>query len=261
MDGHFQQEQATAVTANPLSADPKSIREFISIPHKLAKYLTRHKLILSSMSEKVRIELHYFLFGALITLLLLAFFFFMKFANRVKQLTRLDYDIQMPPIPPAIIERIQKAEAAYYFGASWGRKIIEQCQDVMTLLFPRWVYRLNFSVGRMRMKPHTIRELLSWAIKNQFLKLHTRKDDKQAYLLAYFAMQPFVSRWQAGVYLAYLRELHPVLRSRSWDDIEQDTRLVQKLYSGYMGAGGDWETWLKTAEPGPEAVRRFGLTN
>ena len=59
--------------------------------------------------------------------------------------------------------------------------------------------------------------------------------------------------------LEHLRRRHPELRDMSWDLITSEPQLVAKLYSGYMGAGGDWETWEVTLTPGPEAVRRMGL--
>jgi hypothetical protein len=33
--------------------------------------------------------------------------------------------------------------------------------------------------------------------------------------------------------------------------------LVYKLYSGYMGAGGDWDGWKASLTPGAESRRRF----
>ncbi len=63
--------------------------------------------------------------------------------------------------------------------------------------------------------------------------------------------------WQAAVVLEHLRSDHPHLRRLGWDAIAHDPRLVALLYSGYLGAGGDWDAWRASAEPGPEALQRM----
>ncbi|MFZ9388877.1 MAG: hypothetical protein ACO25B_13465, partial [Chitinophagaceae bacterium] len=215
--------------------------------------------VLLVMENLVQIELSYFSLGMFFTFLVLASLLTYILVTRVRQLTRLDYDLVMPPVPMTIQIQIQNAEKAYYSHTSWFRKLVENVQDILSLLFPGWVFRLNFSIGKMRMKPQTIRNLIPWAIDRKFLKIHLQGLSHPSHLLAYFAMQPFVSRWQAAVLIAYLREIHPQLQSMDWATIQDDERLVQKLYSGYMGAGGDWEQWKSSLEPGREAIRRFSL--
>ena len=109
----------------------------------------------------------------------------------------------------------------------------------------------------MRMKPKTIESNILWAIKHKMLTLNTKTSPKLTYLLGYLSMIPNVCHWQAEVYLAKLKSEHPQLAKIDWPEIEQNPDLIAKLYSGYMGAGGDWDTWKKTLEPGNEAKKRF----
>jgi len=213
------------------------------------------------MEKILIIELSFLALGILFASLLILILILWKLSHRISQLTQLDYDIVMPPVPNSVIEKIRIAEANYYSQTSRLRRWMERGQDIFTLLFPRIINRLNFSVGRMRMKPHTIEKLIPWAIEQGYLKLYTPQKKNQSFLLAYFAMQPLISRWQASVVIEHLREQHPQLKSMSWDDIERDSQLIQKIYSGYMGAGNDWKAWKSSLIPGPEAVRRFKKIN
>ena len=54
-----------------------------------------------------------------------------------------------------------------------------------------------------------------------------------------YSLIPNVCHWQAEVYLAKLKSEHPQLKQLNWSEIEQNNELIAKLYSGYMGAGGD----------------------
>lgn len=45
-----------------------------------------------------------------------------------------------------------------------------------------------------------------------------------------------------------------------WAEIETQPLLIAKLYSGYMGAGGDWAMWRSQLTPGPVALDRMNLS-
>ena len=59
--------------------------------------------------------------------------------------------------------------------------------------------------------------------------------------------------------MEFLRKKHPLLRNIGWTDIEASPALVAKIYSGYLGAGGDWATWEADLVPGKIAVARLGV--
>ena len=59
--------------------------------------------------------------------------------------------------------------------------------------------------------------------------------------------------------LDWLRLDHPRLSAMTWEEIATDPSLVAKLYSGCMGAGGDWDAWRADVAPGPVARERMRL--
>jgi hypothetical protein len=136
--------------------------------------------------------------------------------------------------------------------------MVEHVQDSMAILSPALIYRLNLSVGPYRMKARTIDDLLSWATDAGFLRIRGDTAEASHAAIAYFAEQPVLGDWEAAIYLEWLRTTHPGLADLSWEEIAQDRALIAKLYSGYMGAGGDMDQWRSTLEPGPVAQERLG---
>jgi hypothetical protein len=179
------------------------------------------------------------------------------FYHRYRVLAAADFSIDPPPVPRSVVAAIKHAESFAYAQEPWNRRAAEYAQDVLTFLVPRLTYRMDFSVGRYRIKPATIEALLPWAVQQGYLQMHGRPDDRLRHLLPYFSEQPVINDWQVAVILESLRRDHPGLRDMTWDRIGADPWLVAKLYSGYMGAGGDWERWRATLTPGPVAQHRL----
>jgi hypothetical protein len=179
------------------------------------------------------------------------------FYHRYHLLAAADFSIDPPPVPRSVIVAIKHAETFAYAQEPWYRRAAEYAQDVLTFLVPRLTYRLNFSVGRYRIKPATIEALIPWAEQQGYLEVHHERP--LAHLLPYFSEQPVINDWQVAVILESLRRDHPQLRDMAWDKIAADPSLVAKLYSGYMGAGGDWNQWRATLTPGPVDRARMQL--
>ena len=89
--------------------------------------------------------------------------------------------------------------------------------------------------------------------------MHGEPDERLRHLLPYFSEQPVINDWQVAVILESLRRDHPALDNMTWEQIAADPSLVAKVYSGYMGAGGDWDQWRATLTPGPIARTRMRL--
>ena len=87
--------------------------------------------------------------------------------------------------------------------------------------------------------------------------MHSEHNKASKFLIAYFSHQPAINDWQIAIYLEWLRRDHPMLRKRNWSEISADDQLISKLYSGYMGAGGDWDSWRSDEMPGNESKKRF----
>jgi len=68
-----------------------------------------------------------------------------------------------------------------------------------------------------------------------------------------------INQWLAALLLQHLKEEHPILATLPWSQIAGDRRLIAKLYSSYMGAGGDWAAWKASVEPGDVARKRMGI--
>ena len=192
----------------------------------------------------------------LVLLLGLITLVFMITVRKMRDLLRLDYKLHDTGVPDRVSRLVQAAESHYY-SQHRASRVFEAIQDVLAIVLPWAVYRFNFSVGRMRMKPRTMESVMPWAIRHRMLTINAREVADLGYLLSYLAMIPNVCRWQAEVYLAKLRAEHPQLATMDWTVIADDPALIAKLYSGYMGAGGDWPGWKASLQPGPEAQRRF----
>lgn len=162
-------------------------------------------------------------------------------------------------MPTTILASVRQAEHRYYSNSSALRWAVEEAQDILAFASPELAYRANFSLGRYRIKAQTIEDLLPWAVEQEYVSLENTTLTSFAHALAYFAEQPVLSDWQAAIYLAWLKEEHPQMRDLAWAKIAADPFLIAKLYSGYMGAGGAWETWRESLTPGPVAKRRLGL--
>lgn len=178
-------------------------------------------------------------------------------ARRKSLLNEIDFTINGPSVPIEVMIKIKSAEKKFYDELSFFRKLAEDLQDILGILFPSLVYKLNFSVGAYRIKPKTIKHLIEYAIENNFLIVRTQKSDRYNYLLAYFSLQPLLNDWQASVILEELKNEHPKLKKMSWESIVNDDKLIAKLYSGYMGAGGDFDAWKSNIEPGDIAKYRI----
>ncbi|MGA7687813.1 MAG: hypothetical protein WCA29_01100 [Jiangellales bacterium] len=181
------------------------------------------------------------------------------FYHRYHQLAAADFTIDPPPVPRLVVTAVKHAEAFAYAQEPWYRRAAEYAQDVLTFLIPRLTYRLNFSVGRYRIKPATIEAIIPWAEQQGYLQMHGEPDERLRHLLPYFSEQPVINDWQVAVILESLRRDHPALDNMTWEQIAADPSLVAKVYSGYMGAGGDWDQWRATLTPGPIARTRMRL--
>lgn len=196
------------------------------------------------------------LIDTIILLVLFIIFFLLLTIKKMRDLLMLDYKLNDTGVPINVTQMVEAAES-YYYSQNKGNQWIEAIQDVLAIVIPQIIYYFNFSVGRMRMKPRTMEANIIWAIKHKMLVFNSKASPKLIYLLGYLSMIPNVSHWQAEVYLAKLKSEHPQLKKINWSEIEQNNELIAKLYSGYMGAGGDWDAWKQNLEPGNEAKKRF----
>ncbi len=177
--------------------------------------------------------------------------------ERAHWLASLGFELNPPPVPASILAKIKEAESRSYENRPLIRRLAEEAQDVFVFASPEMAYKLNFSVGRYRIKAKTIEDILPWAIERRFVVLEQTSLADFSHALAYFSEQPGLNDWQAAIYLQWLKEDHPLMTELAWLDIEAEPELVAKLYSGYMGAGGAWELWRENLSPGSVAKKRL----
>lgn len=180
--------------------------------------------------------------------------------NRIHALSAVDFEIHSPAVPLSVVETVRQAETDFYANQSAPRRAIEMAQDVTAFLYPPIVYRLDFSVGPFRLKGHTLAKTIPWALTQGFWEIENAPARDFHWFYVYFAEQPGLAKWGAAVHLEYLRQQHPLMRDIAWTDIAADPHLVAKIYSGYLGAGGDWAMWEADLRPGSVARARLGLT-
>ncbi len=178
--------------------------------------------------------------------------------SRRRSIAALRFELQFPGVPEPVLHAIRDAEARYYAGRGPLRRGVEAFQDAAASALPDLVARADWSVGRYRVRPSTLVRLLPWAQAQGYCALQdTPPPASMRAALAYFATVQGTDAWQAAVVLEHLRREHPHLRGIGWDDIARDPRRVALLYSGYLGAGGDWDAWRASDAPGAEALRRL----
>lgn len=181
-------------------------------------------------------------------------------AHRVQSLSEVDFELIPPPVPTEVIEQVRNAEANFYKNQSQVRRLTEVIQDVLAFLHPPLVYQMNFSVGPFRLKGQTLETTIPWAYDKGYLVVIQAPLSDFHWLYVYLAEQPGLSNWGAAAHLEFLRQKHPLLREMSWDNIAADPKLVAKVYSGYLGAGGDWAAWEANLVPGKVALARLGIS-
>lgn len=175
----------------------------------------------------------------------------------MKEAPDIKYKLKLEKIPKVVLLSIQAAEERAYARTSKLRYIIESVQDMLAFLSPKFIFKKNYSVGTYRIKSKSAQLAIRWAIKNNKLKIYQKDYTSLAEQLPQFIISPRYSEDIAKILLDKIKSTHPMLQKMSWSDIAQDDYLIAKIYSGYVGAGGDMEAWKHTLQPGKVALKRL----
>lgn len=179
--------------------------------------------------------------------------------RRARLVDSLGVRLRGPQVPDNVLEAVRAAEVRWYADLPRWRRAVKDVQDVAATMWPGVVFRLDSSIGAYRIKAKTIHGLVGYAVERGYLRLAAVPHKRYNKVLPFFALQPTLNDWQACVLLQWLRERHPHLGGRPWQDIAADPEAIAKLYSGYMGAGGDWAAWESSPIPGDVARARLGF--
>lgn len=197
-------------------------------------------------------------FGVALALLVLGAAHVIATFRRERLIGQLDLRVRGPVVPENVLAAVRAAEVRWYAGLPLWRRSVKDLQDVIASVVPRAAFWMDSSIGPYRIKAQTIHGLMPYAVEHGYLKIGAKRHHRFNRLLPFFALQPMLNDWQAAVLLQSLKEQHPQLRHRPWEQIASDPDAVAKLYSGYMGAGGHWEQWAASRTPGAVARQRLG---
>lgn len=151
-----------------------------------------------------------------------------------------------------ISKYILSAEGEWENNLGKSRFFIEKVQDFIANTSPLLARKLDFSVGSFNIKPSTARNAVNWAKYKKKVKVIKNEEE-----IVPAIMSTRKSKNIVKTILLMLKESHPQLKQLSWKQIERNKRFIMKLYSGYMGAGGDWNRWRRTIQPGKIAQTRM----
>ena len=180
-------------------------------------------------------------------------------AHRSAQLlATIDFRTHGPEVPDNVLDSVRGAEERAYADMGIPRRLAEDVQDALALLSPRLAFARDYSLGPYRIKASTVSETLDYALDKGYLTVRRQPSGEYRDVLPQFALQPSINDWEASVLLDMLKNRHPQLSRMSWAQIAADPNAIAKLYSGYMGAGGDWPAWAADDIPGPVARQRLG---
>jgi hypothetical protein len=211
-----------------------------------------------TVCEDRQVDLISFEFGVVLALVVLLIVRVLVTYDRERLIGRLDMRLRGPAVPDVVLAAVRGAEVRWYQGLPLWRRSVKIAQDIAASAVPQAAFWMNSSIGPYRIKARTIHDLMPYALDRGYLRLNSGPDKRYNKLLPYFALQPLLNDWQAAVLLQSLKDKHPGLRQQTWKQIATDPTAIAKLYSGYMGAGGQWEQWRQTAAPGAVAQERLG---
>ena len=205
-----------------------------------------------------RATVKWLLIGVLIGIVAMGSFVMWDAYRRSQLLATMDFRTHGPVVPDNVLDTVRNAELQSYHDMGFFRQRAEDAQDAIALMAPRLAFAWNFSLGPYRIKASTVDETLDFALQRGYLTLDSERSSKYNEVIPFFVMQPSLNDWEASVLLEYLKQRHPELRKMTWEQIAADPTAIAKLYSGYMGAGGDWRGWESSLEPGAVAKQRLG---
>lgn len=162
-------------------------------------------------------------------------------------------------VPKNVLNKILTAEENWE-NSSFFTKAKEYIQDNA---LERGIVGLAIdgdeSIGRYNMRPSTAEQAIKWAKENHLTNEYNLPETLDDQEIIDMILTEGEDSKLAELYLLYLKNEHPQLKEMSWEEIKQDDKLIAKLYSGYMGAGGDWDKWKSDLEPGPVAKERMDI--
>jgi hypothetical protein len=157
-----------------------------------------------------------------------------------------------------VVNVIGEAEGRWDAGLDPLRRAAERLQDENARVAPLEAYAADWSIGRYNMRPQTVRGAMDRLFADGTAGDYGFERPPSDEEIVRDIMDTSRDSALVKVILASLRAEHPQLQTMSWDEIERSDQAIAKLYSGYLGAGGDWVAWRASITPGSVAIERLG---
>jgi hypothetical protein len=159
-------------------------------------------------------------------------------------------------VPSWIMRVMLDAEVNWQRSLGPIRGNLKLLNDEVAYTDPLRAWRNNNSLSRYNIRPSTAYKAILWA-QDAGAAPDFPKPPLPEQVIGWIMSEQTDTRL-AELILNQLRDDHPMLRDKSWDEIAGNDEWIAKLYSGYAGAGNAWDAWRADLKPGSVAIDRLG---
>jgi hypothetical protein len=159
-------------------------------------------------------------------------------------------------ISPWVMQVMLQAEVNWQKGLGPIRGNLKLLNDEVAYTDPLRAWRNNNSLSRYNIRPSTAYKAIRWA-QGAGAAPDFPNPPLPEQVVGWIMSEQTDTRL-AALILNQLRDDHPLLRGKTWQEIEANDEWIAKLYSGYAGAGNAWDAWRADLKPGAIAIDRLG---
>jgi hypothetical protein len=159
-------------------------------------------------------------------------------------------------ISPWVMRVMLDAEVSWQRSLGPIRGGLKLLNDEVAYTDPLRAWRNDNSLSRYNIRPSTAYKAIRWAQAAGAAPdfPHPPKPEE---VIGWIMSEQTDTRL-VELILNQLRDDHPQLRDKTWQQIEANDEWIAKLYSGYAGAGNAWDAWRADLKPGAIAIDRLG---
>lgn len=158
-------------------------------------------------------------------------------------------------ISPWVMRVMLQAEVNWQRSLGPIRGNLKLLNDEVAYTDPLRAWRNNNSLSRYNIRPSTAYKAIRWA-QGAGAAPDFPSPPLPEQVIGWIMNEQTDTRL-AELILNQLREDHPLLRDKPWQEIEGNDEWIAKLYSGYAGAGNAWDAWRADLKPGATAIDRL----
>lgn len=159
-------------------------------------------------------------------------------------------------ISPWVMRVMLDAEVNWQRSLGPIRGNLKLLNDEVAYTDPLVAWRNNNSLSRYNIRPSTAYKAIRWA--QGAGAAPDFPDPPLPEQVVGWIMSEETDTRLVELILNQLRDDHPLLRDKTWQEIEGSDEWIAKLYSGYTGAGNAWDAWRADLKPGSVSIDRLG---